>query len=269
MFWLLLIPATLAALVVLGLFARWVMDNPRGEDDVVFGIAYRATQIYARVVHRLDVAGAEHVPASRAPGPLIVVCNHTAGIDPIMIQAACPFEIRWMMAEDMRSPLLEPMWQWLRIIDVDPGGSDSRALREAIRHLEAGGVIGLFPEGGLERPPRRIRPFHPGLGFLVRKAGARVLPMVIDGTPQVDPAWASLWKSSETSLRVLPVMDFSQARLKPQEITDQLRARFMEWTGWVGNDDPGPPPAIPEGAFLSRAILSGAPGSERRLRTGA
>src|SRR4051812_49078545 len=102
-------------------------------------------------MHRVHVEGAEHIPLTRAPGPLIVVLNHTAGIDPLLAQSVVPFEIRWLMMTDMRAPSLEWFWRFANVIFVDQRGGVSGA-REAIRHVKAGGVIGIFPEGGSNAP---------------------------------------------------------------------------------------------------------------------
>lgn len=155
-----------------------------------------------------------------------------------MIQASVPFHIRWMMAEDMRLGQLEWLWQWLEVIFVSRTSRDSIGTREAIRHLRQGGVIGIFPEGGLERPPFHLMPFQAGVGLLIKRSGARVLPAIVDGTPQVDPAWASLWRPSRTRVRFKPTLDYSGLDLSPAEIAADLRRRFAEWTGWPFNDEP-------------------------------
>ncbi|MEL7473663.1 MAG: lysophospholipid acyltransferase family protein [Planctomycetota bacterium] len=236
-----------AVWLLISLFVRWLLDNPR--QDLTTGLACRGFLIYGRLVHRLRVEGREHIPTSRHPGPLIVVANHTAGVDPLLLQGVCPFEIRWMMAEDMRAKGLEWFWSFSRIIFVDRQGQrDMLAAREAIRHVKAGGVLGIFPEGGIERPPRELMPFQRGVGLIISKTGAPVLPVVIDGTPQVDPAWASLWRRSSSRIRVGEPIDYASSGMKPREYADDLRRRFAEWTGWPLNESPEPPPAEGKGA---------------------
>jgi 1-acyl-sn-glycerol-3-phosphate acyltransferase len=232
--------AILVALLVLGWawLAGRLMRNSRASADV--GIALLLIRLYARVVHRLRISGRDHVPRTVAPGPLILVVNHTAGVDPILLQAACPFEIRWMMAEDMRLPRLEALWDWARVIFVNRDRADFTGTREALRHLREGGVLGMFPEGGLERPARMLLPFQTGVGVMARRTGARVLPVVIEGTPQVDPAWSSLWHCSRSRLTFHAPIDYAATGMSPDEITADLRRRFMDWTGWPGNDAPAP-----------------------------
>lgn len=227
-------------LVPLAIFAwAWVvhrlMDNPR--DEALMGVAYHAGRFYSRMFHGLRISGLENIPQGKSAGPLIVVANHTAGIDPLLIQSAVPFFVRWMMGKDMMLPAMDNIWEWLDIISVRRGERDMSAAREGLRHLANGGVLGVFPEGRLERPPGRIRPFHAGIGLLAAKTGAPILPIVITGTPQIDPAWASLRVPSRSVLTIKPIIRYEPGTTSPAEITRELREKFCAWTGWPENND--------------------------------
>ncbi|MBX3364703.1 MAG: 1-acyl-sn-glycerol-3-phosphate acyltransferase [Phycisphaeraceae bacterium] len=236
-FWIILAVVTVCAWAFV---ARRIFHNPWG--DVEGGLLWVFGLLYVRAVHRLAVHGEENVPHAKTPGPLIIIANHTAGIDPLLIQSACPFPVRWMMAIDMRLPALEWFWKWIGIIDVDrEGGASVTAVRDSMRHLRGHGVLGIFPEGQLERPARHLLPFQPGVGTLVQKTGALVLPVIIDGTPQVDPAWASLWRRSRSSIRFMPMIDYRGTSLTGEQIAQDLRDRFLAWTGWPAAE--GSPPS--------------------------
>ena len=220
----------LFGLLLFAAFARSVMNNPRREFEA--GLIWRGLEVYSALFHHVRVIGVENVPPTWSPGPLIIVINHTAGIDPVLLQSICPFEIRWMMTTDMRLPGLEWLWRYAHIIFVDHKGSDVSGAREAIRHVKAGGVLGIFPEGGLERPRRHIMPFEPGVGLIVRRTGAPVLCAVVQGTPEVEPAWASLWHFSQSRVAFKPPIDYRATKLSAEEIASDLRRRYSEWTGW-------------------------------------
>lgn len=226
----------IAALFALAFFTRWLLQNPRGDFEA--GVLWHGARLYSRMLHRLEVRGREHVPQTASPGPLILVINHTAGVDPVLVQAATPFEVRWVMASDMRHPFGEPLWQWLRVIFVDRAGTESRSAasgggaREAIRHVRDGGVLGIFPEGAIERPPRTLLPFQPGVGFIIRRTEAPVIPVLIEGTPESPQAWGSLWRRSRSRVTFFPPVQYAGQKRSPEAIADDLRGRFATWTGW-------------------------------------
>lgn len=221
-----------------GLVAPWLRRGPRGE--VVLGGLWRLTRVYARVRHRLRVEGREHLPADDDDHDgLILVANHTSAVDPILLQAPSRFWIRWMMAEDMMLPGLAWAWRLQRIIPVDRAAGDSRALREAIRHVRAGGCVGVFPEARLVQPPGEIRPFLSGVGLLVARTRKPVLLAWISGTPASRDMRTALKSTSRSRVVFIGRYDFSGER-DPARITERLRAEIARVSGWTINDEPLP-----------------------------
>jgi 1-acyl-sn-glycerol-3-phosphate acyltransferase len=220
-----------SSLIVIG---RAAERSPRDGGD--WTLAWLVVCIYARLFHRVRFEGAENIPrwtrGDPAPGPLVVVSNHTAGVDPLLIHAACPFDIRWMMMREMMLTPLARLWTWLEIIPVDQNGRDSTSLRTAIRHLQSGAVIGIFAEGGIERPREHINPYLPGIGLLVLKGKARVLPVVIRGTPPVSSAYKSLLLPSRSIVKFLPVRTFTKDST-PAEIALSLEKQAATTLGWA------------------------------------
>ena len=88
----------------------------------------------------------------------------------------------------------------------------------------------------------------PGVGFLIRRTVARVLPVIFVGTPPVDPAWASLTKRSRSRVRFMPPIDYGVTKMSAEQIAGDLRGRYMEWTGWPAADAP---PKAPPGSVAA------------------
>lgn len=248
---------TVLAVIILAAWLAWAVAanaltrNPRHEPGA--GLTLVAMRTYARLVHNLRIDGFENIPRTPHAGPLVVICNHTAGVDPVLVQAAVPFEIRWMMARDMMPRLLDPLWDFAGVIPVNRGGADTTAARQALRYLQRGsdridelsapaealgrgGVIGIFPEGGIERPRRTILPFQPGVGLLIHRSQAPVLQVIIDGTPAAATAWGSLTRRSRSRLRFLPIKSYADTGLSATEIAADLRQRLIDATGWRTTD---------------------------------
>lgn len=232
--------ALLAWLAWAGLAHALLRRSPRQGDPMV-ALALLLTRVYVRVVHRLRVEGLENVPRSRRPGPLIVVANHASGVDPLLVQSICPFFVRWIMAEDMRAPGLEGFWKWADVIFVDRREGRSVGVRDAIQHLRNAGVLGIFPEGRIDDEAGRLLPFEPGVGLLISRTGSQVLPVVIEGPPRLDSAWAALWTPSRARLRFLPRIRWGEQRTSPREATRRLEEVFLEATGWQRADPSTPP----------------------------
>lgn len=214
--------------------AAWVTRAPVRGGEFAAQCLYRTLQTYSRVMHRVRAEGLEHVPPAE---PLIIVANHTAGIDPLLIQAVLPFEVRWIMAADMRVRALDALWDYAGVIFVDRQGGEGHSIRAALRHLRdqtpfGPGVIGVFPEGHIERPPRELLAFQEGIGMLAAKGKARVLPVVIDGTPYAQTAWGSLMLPSRARVRFLPPIDYRGTKLSPAQVAADLQRHFAEATGW-------------------------------------
>ena len=199
------------------------------------GVLYLFGFAYARGVHDLKVE-IEPGALDDLGGPMVVVCNHTAGVDPILVSLSVPTKICWLMAEDMRLRGINWLWDRLGVIFIARNRHGRTGLRRARNHLSSGGVIGIFPEGKIERPRGRLLPFASGVGVLVQRSGARVLPVIIEGTPcSASNAWESLWMRSETRVRVMKPIDYKGSDLSNAEIAQDLHGRYERWTGQDGS----------------------------------
>jgi 1-acyl-sn-glycerol-3-phosphate acyltransferase len=237
----LVVVAWLVLVLALRLIGQRLARGPRG--DAITGLLWLGFRAYCRLMHRVRIEGREHVPDSNSPGGLIVVTNHTGPVDPLLIQAGCRFEIRWMMARDMMVPKLAWLWKRQRIIPVGRDGKDLAAAREAIRHVRGGGVIGIFPEGGIVRPAGEIRFFHEGVGLIIAKTEAPVLLVWVRDTPEPKAMMPALRSPSRSRVTFVDRLDFEGKR-DPGAVTETLRQRLAEASGWRLSDEPVIPPRM-------------------------
>lgn len=239
--WLLITAACWAVVVWMCWFfgARWSSRGPGA--NPITGLLWLSVRVFCHLRHRPTYRGLQHVPDTNRTGGLIVVANHTGPIDPLVIQAACRFEIRWMMAEEMMIDQLDWLWRRQRMIPVARAGSDMAAAREAIRHVRSGGVIGIFPEGGIVRPSGQIRPFHQGVGLVIVKTEAPVLLAWVRGTPEATGMMAALKSRSRPLVDFIDLLEFTGQR-DPRGITSRLRSRLSEASGWPQCQEPLTPP---------------------------
>jgi 1-acyl-sn-glycerol-3-phosphate acyltransferase len=77
------------------------------------------------------------------------------------------------------------MWKRMEPIALDPGTGNIGNLKQVITRLKQNQIVGLFPEGGLQRENRELQPFRPGTGVIAQRSGATIVPVWISGTPRV------------------------------------------------------------------------------------
>jgi 1-acyl-sn-glycerol-3-phosphate acyltransferase len=131
-----------------------------------------------RTLWRGRVYGAENVPAG---GPLIVACNHISYFDPPFMGCMCPRRIRYMAKKELfEIPVLGQVITALGAYSVDRRGSATAAIKRSLQVLQAGGAIGIFPEG-TRNLTGAVAP-QTGVALLSALSQAPVVPACIHGT---------------------------------------------------------------------------------------
>lgn len=225
--------AGLVALLVPLVILPAMRAGPGGSIRVTF--FWMGLRLLLGIVHRARYDGFDRLPQANADLPLIVVSNHTGGVDPLLIQCGVRFKIHWLMASDYMAGPLAWFWRLMEIIPVERAGRDTGPAREAIRRVREGKTIGIFPEGGIVRPPGEIRAFIPGAGLIVAKSGAPVLLVWIHGTAAAETTFGSLLRPSNARVHVVGLFDFRNEP-DPRVISETLRRKLAEASGWPLND---------------------------------
>jgi 1-acyl-sn-glycerol-3-phosphate acyltransferase len=109
--------------------------------------------VLTRVVYRFRVRGEEHIPVS---GAAILVCNHVSFIDAVLLMAASPRPIRFIMDHRIfASPLLGGLFRLAKAIPIAARGESpevyERAFTQARQVLAEGDLLCIFPEGAITR----------------------------------------------------------------------------------------------------------------------
>lgn len=135
-------------------------------------------RLFCRRYHRLR---ADPIPLP-AVGGAIVAANHVSGLDPLLLIAAAKRPLRFMIAREQYERFgLRWLFRAVGCIPVDRSGRPETALREALRALQKGEVVALFPHGGIHldatQPPR----LKGGAVRLAHKTGCPIVPVHIEG----------------------------------------------------------------------------------------
>jgi 1-acyl-sn-glycerol-3-phosphate acyltransferase len=153
-------------------------------------------------------------------GPVIVVANHTCSIDPILIIASCPNRVvSFMVAHEYANiPIARHLLRVTECIPVKRDRIDATALKTAIRHLNAGKVLGIFIEGRIAPPGEEVEP-KDGAALLAIKTGAKIVPVHVSGTVYDDNIAKSFFRRVHARVRYGKPIDLSSYGDRPDKET--------------------------------------------------
>jgi 1-acyl-sn-glycerol-3-phosphate acyltransferase len=186
-------------------------------------------------VYRLRKSGLENIPDE---GPAVLVCNHVSFVDALVIAAACPRPVRFVMDHAIfRIPVLNFVFRTSRAIPIASARTDpallERAYDEIARALEAGDLVCIFPEGRIT-DSGEIYPFRPGIRRIVSRTPVPVIPMALRGL------WGSFFSRKGGramsrpfhTLPLRPIAVATAAAVAPQEATpERLHALVQDLRG--------------------------------------
>ena len=138
--------------------------------------------VVVNLIYRMKVTGREHLPAE---GPFVIACNHVSYMDGLVLASACPRPVRFVMHYSfMKIPVLKWFFRDLKIIPIAGVRENRTILQEAMaridRELEAGDVVGIFPEAHLT-PDGNLQPFQAGIETIVERRPVPVVPACLHG----------------------------------------------------------------------------------------
>jgi 1-acyl-sn-glycerol-3-phosphate acyltransferase len=168
-------------------------SDPAREPVGLF-LARHAAQLLLRLVFKLRLRGAEHLPTS---GPVLLAGNHTGFLDGPIVMIMLPrISAILIKSEIYASPrVIVAVLNFARQIPVHRGTPDRTALHAGLAVLRGGGVLGMFPEG--TRGSGRMETIQHGIGYLALNGKCPVVPVVCKGTAEALPKGAKLprWRA--------------------------------------------------------------------------
>jgi len=200
---------------------------------------YAACRHLARVLF-VTLCGIRVYHRERMPrrGGVLVISNHQSYLDPILAGVGMTRPLHPMARETLfRFAPLRWIIRSLYAFPVRPASADLGAVREALRRLEAGAVVLMFPEGTRTRDGS-IGPLQAGPVTIAARAGVPIVPMVIDGAFEAWPRtsllpWPHRIRVAFGEAVALPVRQGGPGRPDDQEIDAdsvmaEVRRRMLE-----------------------------------------
>ena len=201
----------------------------RHESQLPFRILFLLDTLFARVYHHLTVIQPCQIPRR---GPAILAINHTSSIDPALVQSVCRHRlITWMMAQEY-TDIKGTGWFYrtLGVITVQRTGRDSGPLRTALRALQAGKLLGVFPEGRIA-PTREMLSFQTGLALMAIKTNVPVYPVYLDGTQRNKEMLQAVLVRNEATISFGPPVQFDRSGTSQNQLqaaTNAIRQAIQQ-----------------------------------------
>ena len=136
--------------------------------------------ILTRLIYRFKVRGDEHIPTT---GAAILVCNHVSFVDAVLLMAASPRPIRFIMDHRIFAiPVLGWMFKLAKAIPIAPQKDDPKtyeaAFAQARQVLAEGDLLGIFPEGGITKDGE-LGEFKGGVMKILESQPVPVVPLAL------------------------------------------------------------------------------------------
>ena len=194
--------------------------------------------LVTRILWRAQVSGP--LPVRESEGA-VIVCNHTSGVDPMVIQLCTDRVVHWMVAREYyEMPLASYAFRSISSIPVNRGGIDTAATKMAIRLAQEGGLVGLFPEGRVNTTDALLLPGRPGAALIALKARVNVIPCFVTGLPYDGTALGSFFMRGNARVKVGKPIDLSRyfGRESERSVLQELTKLFLlEIARLAGVDD--------------------------------
>ena len=145
------------------------------------GLENRCAAVISWFVHRYHGLSMTPIPLPDK-GAAIVVSNHISGLDPLVLIAATPRPLRFLIArEEYERFGLQWLFRLGHCIPVERDKRPELAMRAAMRALANGDAIALFPHGKIHLPGDLPAKIKGGAVRLSQLTGAAIYPVHVEG----------------------------------------------------------------------------------------
>lgn len=168
----------------------------------------------ARLIYRPDVRGAGNVPLD---GPVIFAANHHAALDTALIPIVTPRPVKFLgkaeyfTGKGVKGRFVASFLTALGYVPVERGNAMAglAALEAARKVLDEGGAFGIYPEGTRSLDGRLHRG-HTGVAALALATNARVVPVALSGTENLQPPGKRIPRVTPIGVRFGKPLEFSR-----------------------------------------------------------
>lgn len=147
-------------------------------------LARFAGAVFLMVFGPMRVRHYRRVPKT---GGLLILANHLADVDPVLVQVGCRRTVYFMAKSELFTmPVVGKALKMFHAFPVNRGEPDRQAIKHAVELLKSGETVCVFPEGQLSEDGH-LQELKPGVALIVRMAGVPVICCAVKNTNRVMP----------------------------------------------------------------------------------
>ncbi len=148
------------------------------KEPILYRILRPIINILIKVVFRPTYIGKEYIPKK---GKIVLAGNHTNNLDCLLLISSTKRTIHFLAKDELTKGIKKILFNNMGIIPVNRRIHDKNALSKAIDTLNKDKVIGIFPEGTINKTKDIIMPFKIGAVKMANDTNTPIIPFIITG----------------------------------------------------------------------------------------
>ena len=148
------------------------------KEPILYRILRPIINILIKIIFRPKYIGLENIPKKEK---VVLAGNHTNNLDCLLLISSTKRTIHFLAKDELTKGLKKILFNNMGIIPVNRKIHDKNALSKAIETLENGKVIGIFPEGTINKTKDIIMPFKIGTVKMATDTNSLIVPFIITG----------------------------------------------------------------------------------------
>ena len=148
------------------------------KEPILYRITRPIIKVFCKLTFRPTYIGLENI---KDKGSIVLAGNHTNYLDCILLISSTKRVIHFLAKDDLTKGFKKIIFNNFGIIPVNRKIHDSNALKNSINVLKENKVIGIFPEGTINRTEDIIMPFKIGAVKMANETNSYIVPFTIKG----------------------------------------------------------------------------------------
>lgn len=182
---------------------------------------YFLIRIIATPLFRIRVHGIENIPKDEK---YIICANHKSFLDPIFVALAINRQVHFIAKKELfKIPILKNILKKLNVIPAQRDGKDLSVLRDSIKLIKKGKILGIFPEGTRVKEIKREN-IKDGAGYIALKSKTDIL------TIEIISSYKPFFKTNLYIKNLVKIENFKEYKSKDamEKIMDETYEKMYE-----------------------------------------